>query len=261
MTRRYSSDSRVAGRITNQANHLRNCCTAPISCFTPTSAPGRDRNVRCNPLRFRNPSYKPKPRSKIQNIRTTLCGSGVETHLSYSLFTRRRNVPVRNIPLKKLLRPQGVTRKIRPSYRKVTMPKEKPKVNIGEVIRSYRSDRGLSQGDIERRTGLLRCYLSRVENGHTVPSLETLAKIAEAMEISLADFFPGTDTPQDRETRKMLGELSEEEIRFLADIKRYSTSLSDDDKRLVLAMIRKMATIVPPARNGKSVGVAHRAEM
>jgi len=74
------------------------------------------------------------------------------------------------------------------------MPKEKPKVNIGEVIRSYRGQRGLSQGDIERRTGLLRCYLSRVENGHTVPSLETLAKIAEAMDISLADFFPGTET-------------------------------------------------------------------
>ena len=79
------------------------------------------------------------------------------------------------------------------------MPKEKPKVNIGEVIRSYRNDRGLSQGDIERRTGLLRCYLSRVENGHTVPSLETLAKIAEAMEISLADFFP---VPTLRKTAK-----------------------------------------------------------
>ncbi len=63
------------------------------------------------------------------------------------------------------------------------MPKEKPRVNIGEVIRTYRSQRSLSQGDIERRTGLLRCYLSRVENGHTVPSLETLAKIAEAMDI------------------------------------------------------------------------------
>lgn len=132
------------------------------------------------------------------------------------------------------------------------MPKEKPKVNIGEVIRTYRSDRGLSQGDIERRTGLLRCYLSRVENGHTVPSLETLAKIAEAMEISLADFFPGTDTPQDRETKKILGELSDEEIRFLADIRRYSSSLSDDDKRLVLAMIRKMATITPQMRGGKA---------
>jgi transcriptional regulator with XRE-family HTH domain len=106
------------------------------------------------------------------------------------------------------------------------MPKEKPRVNIGEVIKTYRSQRGLSQGDIERRTGLLRCYLSRVENGHTVPSLETLAKIAEAMDISLADFFPGTETPRDRETQKMLGELSQDEI--------------------VLAMIRKMATLVPP---------------
>ncbi len=126
-----------------------------------------------------------------------------------------------------------------------TVPKEKPQVNIGEVIKTYRSQRGLSQGDIERRTGLLRCYLSRVENGHTVPSLETLAKIAEAMEISLADFFPGTETPRDKETQKMLGELSQDEIRFLAEIKKYSTTLSDGDKRLVLAMIRKMATLLP----------------
>lgn len=126
------------------------------------------------------------------------------------------------------------------------MPKEKPRVNIGEVIRTYRSQRGLSQGDIERRTGLLRCYLSRVENGHTVPSLETLAKIAEAMDISLADFFPGTETNRDRETQKMLGELSQDEIRFLVEIKRYTTTLSDGDKRLVLAMIRKMASLVPP---------------
>ena len=127
-----------------------------------------------------------------------------------------------------------------------SMPKEKPQVNIGEVIKTYRSQRGLSQGDIERRTGLLRCYLSRVENGHTVPSLETLAKIAEAMDISLADFFPGTETPRDKETQKMLGELSQDEIRFLVEIKRYSSTLSDGDKRLVLAMIRKMATMVPP---------------
>ncbi|HVS74786.1 MAG TPA: helix-turn-helix domain-containing protein [Candidatus Acidoferrales bacterium] len=118
-------------------------------------------------------------------------------------------------------------------------------MNIGAVIRTYRGQRGLSQGDIERRTGLLRCYLSRVENGHTVPSLETLAKIAEAMDITLAEFFPGTETPRDRETQKMLGELSQDEIRFLVEIKRYTTTLSDGDKRLVLAMIRKMASLVP----------------
>ena len=123
------------------------------------------------------------------------------------------------------------------------MPKEKPKVNIGQVIRNYRGDRGLSQGDIERRTGLLRCYLSRVENGHTVPSLETLAKIAEAMEVSLADFFPGTDTPQDRETRRILGELTEEEIRFLVDIKRYSSSLRN--RCVVLGRILHLKRNIP----------------
>ena len=141
----------------------------------------------------------------------------------------------------------------------VTVPKEKPQVNIGEVIKTYRSQRGLSQGDIERRTGLLRCYLSRVENGHTVPSLETLAKIAEAMDISLADFFPGTETPRDRETQKMLGELSQDEIRFLVEIKRYSSTLSEGDKRLVLAMIRKMATLLPPtATAAKKPVIARR---
>jgi hypothetical protein len=67
------------------------------------------------------------------------------------------------------------------------------------------------------------------------------------MEISLADFFPGTETSHDKETQKMLGELSQDEIRFLAEIKKYSTTLSDGDKRLVLAMIRKMATLLPAA--------------
>ena len=51
-------------------------------------------------------------------------------------------------------------------------------MNIGETIRNFRLQKGMSQGDIEKRTGLLRCYLSRVENGHTIPSLDTLAKIA-----------------------------------------------------------------------------------
>src|SRR5579884_4101419 len=98
------------------------------------------------------------------------------------------------------------------------MPKEKPDLHIGDVIRSYRTSRGLSQGDIERRTGLLRCYLSRVENGHTVPSLETLAKIADALGMSLADFFPVPDTPEEREARRLAGELTEEELRILSEL-------------------------------------------
>src|ERR1019366_5084000 len=73
----------------------------------------------------------------------------------------------------------------------VTMshPAMLPQMKIGETIRNYRLQKGMSQGDIEKRTGLLRCYLSRVENGHTIPSLDTLSKIATAMDLPLAQFF------------------------------------------------------------------------
>jgi transcriptional regulator with XRE-family HTH domain len=54
-------------------------------------------------------------------------------------------------------------------------------VIIAERLRELRDAKNLSQGDIEKRTGLLRCYISRVENGHTVPSVETLEKMARAL--------------------------------------------------------------------------------
>jgi len=80
--------------------------------------------------------------------------------------------------------------------------------------------------------------LSRVENGHTIPSLETLAKISGAMEVPLAQFF-AAETPGDGP--RHLPQLSEEEIRFLTQIRRYSSNLNDSDRKLVLAMVKKMA--------------------
>ncbi len=113
-------------------------------------------------------------------------------------------------------------------------------MNIGETIRNFRMQKGMSQGDIEKRTGLLRCYLSRVENGHTVPSLDTLAKIAGSLEMPLGQFF--VENPADNGANgKNLPQLSEEEVRFLSQIRRYSGSLNDSDRKLVLAMVKKMA--------------------
>jgi transcriptional regulator with XRE-family HTH domain len=62
-------------------------------------------------------------------------------------------------------------------------------VIVGERLRSLRESKNLSQGDMEERTGLLRCYTSRVENGHTVPSVETLQKYAAALGIPLHQLF------------------------------------------------------------------------
>jgi transcriptional regulator with XRE-family HTH domain len=110
-------------------------------------------------------------------------------------------------------------------------------MKIGTTIRGYRLQKGLSQGDVEKRTGLLRCYLSRVENGHTVPSLDTLAKIAHALDLPLAQFFAEDSLGREMNTRK----LSDDELRFLTQIRRYSTSLNDSDRKLLLAMVKKFA--------------------
>jgi transcriptional regulator with XRE-family HTH domain len=68
---------------------------------------------------------------------------------------------------------------------------------IGEKIRALRESRNLSQGDIERRTGLIRAYTSRVENGHTIPTVETLEKYARALEVPLYRFFyEGNEPPK-----------------------------------------------------------------
>jgi transcriptional regulator with XRE-family HTH domain len=112
-------------------------------------------------------------------------------------------------------------------------------MNIGETIRNYRLQKGMSQGDIEKRTGLLRCYLSRVENGHTIPSLDTLAKIAGAMELPLAQFFAENVHPDGHAGKPP--QLSEEDVRFLSQIRRYSSNLNESDRKLVLAMVKKMA--------------------
>ncbi len=69
-------------------------------------------------------------------------------------------------------------------------------MNIGKRLRELREGRKLSQGDIERRSGLMRSYVSRVEGGFTIPSLATLEKWAEALGIKPYQlFFKGKGRP------------------------------------------------------------------
>jgi len=110
-------------------------------------------------------------------------------------------------------------------------------MKIGTTIRAHRLQKGLSKGDIEKKTGLLRCYLSRVENGHTVPSLDTLSKIALALDMPISQFFTDDALGPQLNTQK----LSDEELRFLTQIRRYSANLNESDRKLLLAMVKKFA--------------------
>jgi transcriptional regulator with XRE-family HTH domain len=114
-------------------------------------------------------------------------------------------------------------------------------MKIGTTIRAHRLQRGLSQGDIEKKTGLLRCYLSRVENGHTVPSLDTLSKIAAALDLPISQFF--SENGIDKQIN--LPRLSDDELKFLSQIRRYSQNLNDNDRHLLLTMVRKFAATSP----------------
>src|SRR6266480_1998526 len=77
------------------------------------------------------------------------------------------------------------------------VPSRRTSMIIGDRLRALREDKKLSQGDIEKRTGLLRCYISRVENGHTVPAIDTLEKMARAFEVPLYQlFYDGEEPPQ-----------------------------------------------------------------
>jgi len=110
-------------------------------------------------------------------------------------------------------------------------------MKIGTTIRAHRLQKGLSQGDIEKKTGLLRCYLSRVENGHTVPSLDTLSKIALALDLPISQFFADDTLGRQLNPQK----LSDEELRFLTQIRRYSSNLNENDRKLLLTMVKKFA--------------------
>ena len=119
---------------------------------------------------------------------------------------------------------------------------------IGDRLRQMREEKKLSQGDIEKRTGLLRCYISRVENGHTVPAVETLEKLARAFEGPLYQlFYEGQEPPvlpnllKHRSSDEGVWGSSGKDARFLSKLRRLLGKSSDEDRKLILHMAQKMA--------------------
>ena len=107
---------------------------------------------------------------------------------------------------------------------------------VGERLRILREQKQMSQGDIEKRTGLLRCYISRVENGHTVPALETLEKMARAMDLRLYQvLYDGDDPPQAREDQnESLWGNRGKDARYLHKMCGCLSRLKEADRQLLL---------------------------
>jgi len=119
---------------------------------------------------------------------------------------------------------------------------------IGDRLRSIREEKKLSQGDIEKRTGLLRCYVSRVENGHTVPAVETMEKFARALEVSMYQLFYDRNKPPElpnlpkRKTADNIAWGSTgKDARYLAKFRRLLGKTTERDRNLLLSMAQKIA--------------------
>jgi transcriptional regulator with XRE-family HTH domain len=119
---------------------------------------------------------------------------------------------------------------------------------IGERLRALREEKKFSQGDIEKKTGLLRCYVSRVENGHTVPNVETLEKMARALEIPMYKlFYDGEEPPKlpnllkRKTTDDILWGNSGEDGRMLSHFCRLFGRMKEDDRKVLFFMAQKMA--------------------
>jgi len=119
---------------------------------------------------------------------------------------------------------------------------------IGDRLRELREQKQLSQGDIEKRTGLLRCYISRVENGHTVPAIETLEKLARAMEVPLYQlFYDGEEPPKvpNLPKRKTADDIawgnSGKDAKVLGQFRRLLAKTDEKNQRILLYMAQKMA--------------------
>jgi transcriptional regulator with XRE-family HTH domain len=117
---------------------------------------------------------------------------------------------------------------------------------IGSRLKSLRESKNLSQGDIEKRTGLLRCYVSRVENGHTVPSVETLERMARALEIPMYKLFhdgeaaasvKGFKQPDDKADWGIKGR----EANYFSKLRKAMAKLSDRDRKFLLFLAQKAA--------------------
>jgi transcriptional regulator with XRE-family HTH domain len=118
---------------------------------------------------------------------------------------------------------------------------------IGDRLRTLREEKKFSQGEIEKRTGLLRCYISRVENGHTVPAVETLEKFARALEVPMYQlFYEGEEPPKplDLPKRKADSKLfgaSGRDARMLAKFRKLLGQTDTKNQSILLLMAQKMA--------------------
>lgn len=119
-------------------------------------------------------------------------------------------------------------------------------LDISDRLRTVREQKKLSQGDIQTRTGLFRCYISRVENGHTIPSIETFEKLARALDLSLYQLLYDGEmppaSPYRSKAKDQLPDYSLKDRHFFRKLTGYLSRMSEQDRQLLMQFAQGVAT-------------------
>jgi transcriptional regulator with XRE-family HTH domain len=119
---------------------------------------------------------------------------------------------------------------------------------IGDRLRELRQQKKLSQGEIQNRSGLQRAYLSRVENGHTIPALETLEKWAKALEVPMYQLFYDGEKPPNPAGLRVWKSPDEtawgssgQDAEYLKKLRRLLRKLDEENRKLLMQMSSRLA--------------------
>jgi len=70
-------------------------------------------------------------------------------------------------------------------------------MTIGKSLLRLRMEQGMTQGEVGARAGLATSYISRIENDRIQPTMGTLNRITDALEIPVSRVFGGDDGKSD----------------------------------------------------------------
>lgn len=118
---------------------------------------------------------------------------------------------------------------------------------IGDRLRELREQKKMKQSELQKQTGLERSYISRVENGHTVPAIDTLERFARALEVPMYQlFYDGEEPPKPPHVPKRIMADGEafgskgREARWLAKLRKLLIRTTKNDRKLVMLIVQRM---------------------
>jgi transcriptional regulator with XRE-family HTH domain len=110
----------------------------------------------------------------------------------------------------------------------------KPQFQVALAIRTLRQRNGISQRQLALRMGVPRTYVSKIENEKATPTLSSLERIAQALDVTVPDLLSGGTQNRSLELRELVADP------FISELIGYLGKLNGMQWQSVLAQVRDM---------------------